>query len=218
MAVALVVAAGQGERLGSERPKALVPVGGRPLYEWSVAALRASRRIDLIVLALPPGVPAIPGLLCVEGGAARSDSVRNALAAAPPDADPILIQDAARPLLTRELVEAVLDGLDGADAAIAAAPVTDTTKECDGDKIVVRTLDRSHLWAVQTPQVFRREALERALGRAPDEVANATDEALLVERYGGRVRVVPAPRENLKITTTLDLLVAEQLLAMRAAD
>jgi 2-C-methyl-D-erythritol 4-phosphate cytidylyltransferase len=218
MAVALVVAAGQGERLGSERPKALVTVGGRPLYEWSVLALRASTRIEAIVLALPPGVPPIPGLLCVTGGTARSDSVRNALAAAPPAADPILIQDAARPLLTPELVDAVLAGLHGADAAIAAARVTDTTKECDDDHLVVRTLDRSRLWAVQTPQVFRRAALERALAGPPDEVAAATDEALLVERHGGRVRVVAAPRENLKVTTPLDLLVAEQLLALRPAD
>jgi 2-C-methyl-D-erythritol 4-phosphate cytidylyltransferase len=218
MAVALVVAAGQGERLGSERPKALVSVGGRAMWEWSAAALRSTPTIEQIVVALPPGVAAPPGIVSVTGGAVRSESVRNALAVAPADADPILVHDAARPLLTRELIEAVLAGLDGVDAAIAAAPVTDTTKECGDDQLVLRTLDRSRLWAVQTPQVFRRAALERALALPAEEVARATDEAALVERFGGTVRVVAAPRENLKITTPLDLLIAEQLLAARAAD
>jgi len=218
MAVALVVAAGQGERLGSEGPKALVSLGGRPMWEWSAAALRATPTIEQIVLALPPGVAAVPGVVCVTGGAVRSESVRNALAAVAADADPILVHDAARPLLTPALAAAVLAGLDGVDAAIAAARVTDTTKECDDEQLVVRTLDRSRLWAVQTPQVFRRAALERALSLPYEEVANATDEAALVERHGGRVRVVAAPRENLKVTTPLDLLVAEQLLAARAAD
>lgn len=218
MAVALVVAAGQGERLGSEGPKALVSLGGRPMWEWSAAALRATPTIEQIVLALPPGVAAVPGLVCVTGGAVRSESVRNALAAVAADADPILVHDAARPLVTRELIEAVLAGLDGVDAAIAAARVTDTTKECDDEHIVLRTLERSRLWAIQTPQVFRRAALERALALPLEEVAKATDEAALVERHGGRVRVVAAPRENLKVTTPLDLLVAEQLLAARAAD
>jgi 2-C-methyl-D-erythritol 4-phosphate cytidylyltransferase len=218
MAVALVVAAGQGERLGSEGPKALVSLGGRPMWEWSAAALRATPTIEQIVLALPPGVAAVPGVVCVTGGAVRSESVRNALAAVAADADPILVHDAARPLLTPALAAAVLAGLDGVDAAIAAARVTDTTKECDEEQLVVRTLDRSRLWAVQTPQVFRRAVLERALSLPYEEVANATDEAALVERHGGRVRVVAAPRENLKVTTPLDLFVAEQLLVARAAD
>jgi 2-C-methyl-D-erythritol 4-phosphate cytidylyltransferase len=109
----------------------------------------------------------------------------------------------------------VLAGLGGVDCAIAAAPVTDTTKECDAARIVLRTLDRTRLWAVQTPQVFRREALERALARPAEELAKATDEASLIEQAGGSVRIVPAPPENLKVTTTLDLLVAEQLLRRR---
>ena len=219
MAVALVVAAGQGERHGEEGPQAaLVSLGGRPMWEWSAAALRATPTIEQIVLALPPGVAAVPGVVCVTGGAVRSESVRNALAAVAADADPILVHDAARPLLTPALAAAVLAGLDGVDAAIAAARVTDTTKECDEEQLVVRTLDRSRLWAVQTPQVFRRAVLERALSLPYEEVANATDEAALVERHGGRVRVVAAPRENLKVTTPLDLFVAEQLLVARAAD
>ena len=126
------------------------------------------------------------------------------------------MHDAARPLVTPELIDAVLAGLVGADCAIAAAPVTNTTKEAGHDLIVMRTLDRSRLWSVQTPQAFTRDALERALALPADEVAAATDEALLVERCGGRVRIVPAPAENLKVTTPLDLHVAERLLAERA--
>jgi|ERR1700728_1007359 len=216
MAVALVVAAGQGERLGSEVPKAFAQLSGRPMLEWSVDALRSIAAIEAIVVALPAGAAAPAGCIGVTGGATRSASVRNALAAAPPGADPILIHDAARPLVTVELIEAVLAALEGVDCAIAAAPVTNTTKESGADGIVLRTLDRSRLWSVQTPQVFWRTALERAFaGLPPEEVAQATDEALLIEREGGSVRVVPAPAENLKVTTPLDLLVAEQLLARR---
>jgi 2-C-methyl-D-erythritol 4-phosphate cytidylyltransferase len=112
------------------------------------------------------------------------------------------------------LVSACLDALAGADAAIAAAPVTDTIKEAEGHD-VVRTLDRARLWAVQTPQVFRREALERALAQDDDAVGAATDDASLIEAIGGTVRIVRAPPENLKITTALDLRVAEMLLRER---
>jgi 2-C-methyl-D-erythritol 4-phosphate cytidylyltransferase len=186
------------------------------MLEWSIAALQSISAIDEIVVALPSGCRAPDGCLGVLGGDARSASVRAALTAAKADGDPVLIHDAARPLVTAELIAAVLAALDGVDAAIAAAPVTDTTKECDDAGIVVRTLERSRLWQVQTPQVFTRAALELALD-APDYVlAAATDEAWLLERAGGVVRVVPAPAENLKVTTPLDLLVAEQLLAGRA--
>ena len=200
-----------GERLGSGGPKALVVVAGRPLLEWSLEALRAVPAIERIVVALPPGAEAPEGTVGVEGGAERSHSVRNALAAAG-DGDPVLVHDAARPLLTPELAERCLAAVEGVDAAIAAARVTDTTKEAGPDNLVTRTLDRSRLWAVQTPQVFRRAALESALGRPDDVLAAATDDASLVEAAGGRVRVVEAPRENLKVTTPVDLRVAELLL------
>ena len=216
MAVALVVAAGRGERLGSAGPKALVELGGRPMLEWSVAALRAVPSVTEIVVALPPGARAPQGCAGVPGGDVRSASVRAALAAAGAGADPVLVHDAARPLVTPELIEAVLAGLDGADCAIAAARVTDTIKEAGASLEVTRTVDRSLLWRVQTPQVFTRAALERALALPAAEVAAATDEAQLVERCGGRVRIVPAPAENLKVTTPLDLHVAARLLAERA--
>ena len=177
-------------------------------------ALRAVASIERIVVALPPGVDAPEGTVGVLGGAERSHSVRNALAAAG-DGDPVLVQDAARPLLTPDLAERCLAAVADADAAVAAARVVDTTKEAGDDGLVSRTLDRSRLWAVHTPQVFRRAALEAALAQPDDVLAAATDDASLVEAAGGRVRVVEAPRENLKVTTPVDLRVAELLLGQR---
>jgi 2-C-methyl-D-erythritol 4-phosphate cytidylyltransferase len=143
--------------------------------------------------------------------------VRNALAAAPASEDVVLVHDAARALASVELIEACIAGLEGFDAIVAAAPVTDTIKVTDGDGVVSATLDRAALWAVQTPQVFRRPVLERALAQPAEVLAAATDDAGLVETLGGRVGVVPAPRENLKVTTPLDLRVAEALLAEQGA-
>jgi 2-C-methyl-D-erythritol 4-phosphate cytidylyltransferase len=209
LAIALIVAAGLGERLGASRPKALVELAGRPLVQWSVDVLASVDAIERIVVALPPNVDALPGTIGILGGAVRSESVLRALAAAGPG-DPVLVHDAARPLLKVELIEDALAAVakDGVDGAIAAAPVTDTVKQADHEGVVRSTLDRSSLWAVQTPQVFRRGALERALQVPEDVLAQATDDAWLVERAGGRVVVVPAPRENLKITTPLDLELA----------
>jgi 2-C-methyl-D-erythritol 4-phosphate cytidylyltransferase len=219
MTVALIVAAGSGERLGAGRPKALVELAGRPLLQWSIDALREVDGIERIVVALPPGTLPPPGVSAVDGGAVRSDSVRRALAAAG-DGDPVLVHDAARPLLTAALAEMVIAALardEDADAAIAAVPVTDTVKRVDSAGAVSETLDRSELWAVQTPQVFRRAALERALDVPAQELAAATDDAWLIERAGGKVIVVRASEENLKVTTPLDLQVAELVLAGRSA-
>jgi 2-C-methyl-D-erythritol 4-phosphate cytidylyltransferase len=218
MAVALIVAAGRGERLGLGRPKALVTLAGRPMLEWSVAALQAVPAVVRIVVALPPSEldRAPEGTTAVAGGSARSESVRAALRAAP-GGDPVIVHDAARPLASPDLFERALAELEltGADAVIAATPVSDTIKELGADgRTVARTLQRSRLWAVQTPQVFRRAALEQALlGASDDELASATDDAWLVERAGGVVRVVPASPDNLKVTTTTDLKIAELLLA-----
>jgi 2-C-methyl-D-erythritol 4-phosphate cytidylyltransferase len=128
----------------------------------------------------------------------------------------VIVHDAARPLLTPELVQAALDELAAhdCDAVIAAAPVTDTIKEAR-DGVVTRTLERAALWSVQTPQVFRRAALERALDASDSVLASATDDAWLVEQAGGSVRVVAAPHENLKVTTPADLRVAELALRER---
>ena len=221
MAVALIVAAGRGERLGSGRPKALVMVAGRPMLAWSVSSLQEVAAVERIIVALPADeLDAAPaGTEAVAGGEARSQSVREALRAAG-HGDPVIVHDAARPLAAPELFERAIAELEqsGADAVIAAARVSDTIKEVGSDgRTVIRTLSRERLWSVQTPQVFRRAALQRAFDEATDELlATATDDAWLIERAGGTVRVVESRPENIKITTPADLHVAELLLAERA--
>ena len=198
--VGIVPAAGAGERLGAEVPKAFAVLGGRPMLEWSLEVLREV--CDRVVVAVPPDRVEPPDF--VAGGATRSESVRNAMEAAP-EASVFVVHDAARPLLTVDLARRCLDALEGYDGVIAAVPVTDTVKEVENGA-VVRTPDRGRLWAAQTPQVFRAEVLRRAIGEA-------TDDASLVEAMGGRVRVVEGMRENFKITSPLDVRLAEVLLA-----
>jgi 2-C-methyl-D-erythritol 4-phosphate cytidylyltransferase len=209
-----------------------VLLAGRPMVEWSVAAMRAASGVRSIVVACPPGhVHDLGGhdLGVVDGGATRAHSVANALEAV--GTELVAIHDAARPLVTAELVEgavATLVAEPEADGAIAATPVTDTIKRAGGEHLspfdahrvnnateVVETVDRGRLWAAQTPQVFRVEALRRALEAAPAQVESATDEAMLIEAAGGRVLIHPASPENLKVTTPLDLRLAELLLAGR---
>jgi 2-C-methyl-D-erythritol 4-phosphate cytidylyltransferase len=210
--VGIVPAAGRGERLGSDGPKAFVVCAGRPLVDWSLDVLGAV--CDRVVLAVPPGWET--GADRVTGGDVRSASVRVALDAAP-EAEVVVVHDAARPLVTRDLVERCVAAVrDGWHGAIAAAPMTDTVKEAGDGGRVMRTLDRSALWRIQTPQVFAADALRRALD-VPDEVlAAATDDASLVEAAGGSVRVVEAPAENIKVTTPVDLEIAAALLRARS--
>jgi 2-C-methyl-D-erythritol 4-phosphate cytidylyltransferase len=211
-----------------------VPLAGRPLIEWSIAAFRACDSVRSIVVAAPPGrVHDFSGhdLGVVSGGPTRAQSVANALEAV--GTELVAIHDAARPLLTPGLVEELVARLDAdpeTAGAIAAAPVTDTIKRTatSGDLfipemnkstlVIAGTLDRSTLWAAQTPQVFRAEALRAALEVDAEARDVATDEAMLVEAAGGRVLIHPSSPENFKVTTPLDLRVAELLLADRAAD
>jgi 2-C-methyl-D-erythritol 4-phosphate cytidylyltransferase len=213
VAVALLVAAGSGERLGADLPKAFVMLGGETILARSLRTIREAG-IEEVVVALPEGHGAPPGVRGVPGGSMRSASVRAALAAS--TGDPVVVHDAARPLAPPELFRSVLDELarSGADGAVAAAPVTDTVKRAR-DGTVLETLDRAGLWAIQTPQAFRRAALERALDVDDATLAAATDDAWLVERAGGTVRVVEGPAENLKVTTPRDLRIAEDLLVDR---
>jgi len=198
------------------------------MIEWSVDAFRACDAVDSIVVAAPPGRAGdLDGhdLVLVTGGAVRGQSVANALEAV--ETGYVAIHDAARPLLTPELVEALVADLDAnpeAAGVIAAAPVTDTIKRGSlrtpsnrkEPRVVVETVDRGELWAAQTPQVFRTEALREALAAAerPEE---ATDEAMLVEQTGGTVLIHPVAEQILKVTTPLDLRVAELLLQSRSS-
>ncbi|GAC1320957.1 MAG: 2-C-methyl-D-erythritol 4-phosphate cytidylyltransferase [Thermoleophilaceae bacterium] len=210
--VGIVPAAGRGERLGADGPKAFVACAGRPLIEWSLDVLVPL--CDRVIVAVPPGFETGTDRVC--GGSTRSASVRAALAAAP-EATTAIVHDAARPLLTRDLVERCLAAVDdGWDGAIAAAPVTDTIKQIAPSLRVERTLDRARLWSIQTPQVFDAVVLRDALEVGDDALAQATDDAWLVERAGGAVCVVEAPPDNLKVTRPIDLEVAGALLRARA--
>jgi 2-C-methyl-D-erythritol 4-phosphate cytidylyltransferase len=218
---AVIAAAGSGERLGAGGPKAFVPLGGRPMIAWSLDACRECGSVAAIVVAVPAGhAHALQNVVTVDGGGTRAESVARALVAV--DTELVAIHDAARPLLTPELLDDLVAELvanPDADGIIAAAPVTDTVKKVRVDlplhsngkstRIIRDTLDRSELWAAQTPQVFRTEALREAL-RATDGV---TDEAMLIEAAGGKVLVHDAGIANLKVTTAVDLRVAELLLA-----
>jgi 2-C-methyl-D-erythritol 4-phosphate cytidylyltransferase len=194
------------------------------MVAWSLDAVAAAG-VPRTVVVVPPGHGAAAeaalagaagdfplGLAIVEGGATRSASVAYGLAAAG-DADAVAVHDAARPLVDPALFGATVGALAGADAAVAAARVTDTVKEAGPDGVVVRTHDRSRLWAIQTPQAFRADVLRRALAAGEDVLRAATDDAWLVERQGGTVRVVEASPANLKVTTAHDLRLAELLLA-----
>jgi 2-C-methyl-D-erythritol 4-phosphate cytidylyltransferase len=222
---AVIAAAGSGERLGAGGPKAFVPLGGRPMIAWSLDACRQCGAVAAIVVAVPAGhehgLDGTEGLVTVDGGSTRAESVAAALAEVRTEF--VAIHDAARPLLTAALLEDLVTALAAdpeADAIIAAAPVTDTVKKVRGifrvsgtqnAPHVLETLDRSELWGAQTPQVFRTEALRSAL-RATDSV---TDEAMLIEAAGGKVLIHDPGVANLKVTTPLDLRVAELLLADR---
>jgi 2-C-methyl-D-erythritol 4-phosphate cytidylyltransferase len=211
------------------------------MVEWSIEAFRAAPSVRSLVVACPPGhVHDLAGgdVGLIDGGATRAESVSNALQAV--GTELVAIHDAARPLVTPELIEAVVATLAAdpeAAGAIAATPVTDTIKQAErggpaspgrnalsgntADKALHRiesTLDRERLWAAQTPQVFRAAALRAALAADPERVAEATDEAMTVEAAGGRILIHPSAAENLKVTTPLDLKLAELLLAGRSAE
>lgn len=214
----MIAAAGSGDRLGAGGPKAFVELAGRPLLDWSLEAFRAASSIAEIVVAAPPGQEgsvAERGVVAVAGGEHRSESVANAVELC--GGEIVVVHDAARPLVTAALIDAVVGQLasdEDAAGAIAAAPVTDTIKQAGHGGQVERTLDRAGLWSVQTPQAFRTDALREALSD-PDSLPEATDDAMLVERRGGRVLIHQAPAENLKVTRRIDLRVAELLLRER---
>jgi 2-C-methyl-D-erythritol 4-phosphate cytidylyltransferase len=210
---AILVAAGRGERLGLDHPKAFAKLGEDPLLAEPLRRLDDSEWVDAIVLVAPPGWEEPSILLaeelgcgkvsaCVTGGETRADSVRAGLAEVPQDAVVVLVHDAARPLLPEAVIERVLAPLsDGWDGAVPGVQVSDTLKRVGADGAVLETVERDSLYAVQTPQAFAVDVLRRAVASGVD----ATDCAGLVEASGGRVKVVPGDPQLLKVTTADDL-------------
>ena len=201
----IVVAAGRGDRFGA--PKQFCDLRGRRVVDRAVDVV--ARACDGgVVVVLPPGTQWDGAGTPVDGGATRSASVRCGLAAIPDDAEVVVVHDAARPLASSALFDAVIAAVRaGAPAAVPALPVSDTLKRVNEER-VIETVDRSQLVAIQTPQAFRAEALRAAHARADD----ATDDAALVEQAGEKVVVVPGDPRNLKITDAQDLLIATALL------
>jgi 2-C-methyl-D-erythritol 4-phosphate cytidylyltransferase len=218
---AVIAAAGQGERLGSPYPKAFAKLGGRPLLAESIDRLDASEWIEAIVVVTPEGWEEPVILLAEElgagkvsaavtGGATRAESVRIGLADVPDEAAVVLVHDAARPLVSGEVIDRVLAPLgEGWDGAVPALPVSDTLKRAAPDGGVLETVDRTGLHSVQTPQAFLAPVLRRAFTNAD---AGATDCAVLVEAAGGRVRLVGGDARLLKVTTSADLALVEAFL------
>jgi 2-C-methyl-D-erythritol 4-phosphate cytidylyltransferase len=217
---AVLVAAGSGERLGAEQPKAFVGLAGRPLLAESLERLEGSDWVEAIVVVAPPGWEE-PAILLAEelvatkvvsvvtGGTSRALSVRAGLEQVAPDALVVVVHDAARPLLRENVLERLLGALsEGWDGVVPGLPVPDTVKRVDAGRIV-ETVDREGLVAVQTPQAFRADVLREAFAGG---LEGATDCASLVERRGGRVCVVEGDPWLLKVTTQADLERVERLL------
>ena len=217
---AVLAAAGSGERLGLDRPKAFARLGGRPLLATSLERLEASPWLDAIVVAAPPGweeptilvaeeVGTAKVVACVTGGATRAESIRVAVGEIPAGTAAIVVHDAARPFFNDDVLERVLAPLgQGWEGAVPTVPITDTLKRIRADE-VLETVDRSGVVAAQTPQAFHTDVLRTALD---GDVAGATDCASLVEAADGRVKSVAGDPLLFKVTTPTDLELAERLL------
>jgi 2-C-methyl-D-erythritol 4-phosphate cytidylyltransferase len=219
---AIIAAAGEGMRLGAG-PKAFVPLGGVPMLAHSLIAFAKASAIEAIVVAVPPekeeeaksiATSTVPAarVEVVAGAGSRQASVREALAAIPDHVYSVVVHDAARPLVTVELIESALEGLEIEMAAIVAVPERDTLKR-ERDGRVFETVPRVGLWRAQTPQAFRTGPLRRAHERAVADGFEATDDAMLLERIGTEIAIMPGDERNLKVTTPDDLALAEALLA-----
>ena len=220
MVSGIILAGGSSTRYGTGENKTLVELLGRPVLEYSLRVFLGSPAVDEVILAARAGEEATLRALAeslspekpvtvVTGGKDRAESVQNALTAA--KGERVLIHDGARPLVTKELLEDCLAALEEADGATIATPSRDTVKLADEEGYAEATTDRSRTWLIQTPQAFYREellAMHRALGDGPER-GQITDDCMLLERAGRRVKLVPGRRENIKITTPADRELAE---------
>ena len=222
--VAVVIpAAGAGRRFGGIL-KPFADLAGQPVLRRTLAPFLEDPRVHIIVVALPQIVadqPPVwltnldPRIALVPGGAERGDSVHAALRALPEGIDVVLVHDAARPLVGRDVIDRAIRAATAGECVIAAVPATDTVQQVDAQRRIVATPDRARLWLAQTPQAFPRDVIVAAYDRAAAEDVRATDDAALVLRYGGTVRVIEGNRENVKITVPADHIVAETLLRAR---
>jgi 2-C-methyl-D-erythritol 4-phosphate cytidylyltransferase len=223
---AIIVAAGQGTRMGPGVDKLFLEVAGRPVVAHTWQRFNDVPGIDEIVLVVRDGMPPVFAELArqfklgkphrfVVGGAERQDSVGNGLAAISPMAELVAIQDGARPCTSAELIAATLEAAREMGAAVAAQAVTDTIKESDDGKTIARHLERSKLWAVQTPQTFRVEVIRRALAEVRRIGLHVTDDTAACELIGQAVRLVPSAQPNPKVTLPADLPQVNLLLAGR---
>jgi len=230
----LIAAAGSGRRMGANGNKLLLPVAGRAVLAWTLEAALACEAIGWIgIIGQPVDGEAIAAIVAtatatsqrrlaapvawILGGDTRQESVSRGLAALPPGAEGVLIHDGARCLVEPDLLARCAAAVAAGQALIAATPVTDTIKQVNGEGTILATPDRSGLWAAQTPQGFPVAQLRAAHQRAASEGWSVTDDAALLERLGLPVQVLEAPASNIKLTTRFDLLVAEAVLAERAA-
>ena len=207
----VLLAAGLGRRMGASKPKAFLSLGGRPLFSHSHQTFLSMKEIRQVVLVVPPGIGVEGGVI---GGARRQDSVLRGLREVDSDADVVLIHDAARPFVTPEVVRRVIRAAIRHGGAVPGVPVRDTLKRLGAKGFVLNTLDREGLWAIQTPQGFRKGILEAAYASGHGR-RDATDDAQIVERAGGRIAIVDGNPENFKITSKIDLDHAEDYLSQR---
>lgn len=218
---AVVLAAGSGNRVGSDIPKQFLPLGDKPMLHRSLAVLEAADDIGNVVVALPPGdgsdLSEFPKVVArVTGGRTRQASLEGALGNLPESTDTVMVHDAARPLLGEALIVKLLGALDDTcDGVIPAIPMEDTIKRVSDDHLVEQEVDRQGIWRVQTPQVFRRAVLEDALAKALDSGLESTDCSQMLTSAGYRVRVVEGDPLNFKVTRAADLWLAEQIIAAR---
>jgi 2-C-methyl-D-erythritol 4-phosphate cytidylyltransferase len=219
----VIVAAGRGVRLGGSQPKQYVPIAGVPMLLRAIRPFSCHPEVRQVVVVLPSDDAAAPpgwlaphlgdALRVVAGGAERSDSVARGLDALDASCGIVLVHDAARPFVSRDVLDVVIAAARAGEGAVPAVPVADTLKQADAGGHVARTVPRDGLWRAQTPQGFPRELLVRAHAQARADGVSGTDDASLVERLGGRVRLVAGDPRNLKVTTADDLALAELLAA-----
>ena len=226
MVTAIVLAAGQSASMGGGPNKQFIELLGRPLVYYSLAAFEQCRLVDAIVVVRRPDCARQAEQIVHEsgfqkvvaftdGGIERQNSVWNGLEKCDPATDIAAVHDGARPLVTPALIESTVASAQAHGTGISASKVVDTIKEANADKTVVRTVDRTKLWAVQTPQTVRLPLLREAYSKVFEKQAVVTDEAAAVESLGQKVHLVETPFLNLKITTPADLAVAEALLRQR---